>query len=85
VLLEPSGALDLAYLDASTNALHQSRSIDGGKTVSNGQVLWTTMQDAVTLTGAVGPQGANLSGLGAGNGGRADLPATFFSAVLSTE
>jgi hypothetical protein len=57
LLVEPSGALDLAYLDASTNALHQSRSIDGGKTFSNDQVLWTTMQDAVTLTGAVGPQG----------------------------
>ena len=57
LLVEPGGALDLAYLDVVTNALHESRSIDGGKTFSSDQVLWTTTQDAVDLEGVVGPQG----------------------------
>jgi hypothetical protein len=57
LLVEPGGALDLAYLDVLTSALHESRSTDGGKTFSTDQVLWTTTQDAVDLQGVIGPQG----------------------------
>jgi hypothetical protein len=59
LLVEPSGALDLAYLDADTNLLHESRSTDGGKTFANDQVLWspTVPEDSIDIKGVVGAQG----------------------------
>jgi len=59
LLLEPSGALDLAYLDSDTNLLHESRSTDGGKTFANDQVLWrpTAPEDSIDIKGVVGAQG----------------------------
>jgi hypothetical protein len=59
LLVEPSGALDLSYLDSDTNLLHQSRSTDGGKTFANDQVLWspTVPEDSIDIKGVVGAQG----------------------------
>jgi hypothetical protein len=59
LLVEPSGALDLAYLDSDTNLLHESRSTDGGKTFANDQVLWSPSapEDSIDIKGVVGPQG----------------------------
>ena len=59
LLVEPSGALDLAYLDAGTTELHESRSTDGGKTFVNDQVLWspTVPEDSIDIKGVVGAQG----------------------------
>jgi hypothetical protein len=66
LLVQASGVLDLAYTDSDDNgedpdnALHESRSTDGGNTFGNDQLLWTTplgSSDIVELRGVVGPQG----------------------------
>jgi hypothetical protein len=59
LLVESSGALDLAYLDVATNDLHESRSADGGKTFTGDQILWspTVPEDAIDIKGVLGTQG----------------------------
>jgi hypothetical protein len=66
LLVQPSGILDFAYTNSDDNgvdpdnAVHESRSTDGGNTFVNDQLLWTVpinSSDVLELKGAVGPQG----------------------------
>jgi hypothetical protein len=65
LLVQPSGVLDLAYTNSENgtdpdNAVHESRSTDGGKTFVDDQFLWGAPIDSSAvgeLRGAVGLQG----------------------------
>ena len=65
LLVQPSGILDLAYTNSENgtdpdNAVHESRSTDGGKTFVDDQFLWGApigSSAVAELRGAVGPQG----------------------------
>jgi hypothetical protein len=66
LLVQPSGVLDFAYTNSDDNgvdpdnAVHESRSTDGGNTFVNDQLLWTapiSYADVLKITGAIGPQG----------------------------
>jgi hypothetical protein len=65
LLVQSSGVLDLAYTNSENgtdpdNAVHESRSTDGGKTFVGDQFLWGAPIDTSAvreLRGAVGPEG----------------------------
>jgi hypothetical protein len=57
LVVEPNGAIDVAWLDFLNSNLHEVRSTDGGATFSKDLTIWTTPKDAVTLAAAAGPQG----------------------------
>jgi hypothetical protein len=66
LLVQPSGVVELAYTNSDDNgedpdnALHETRSADGGNTFTNDQTLWTApinSSDIQQWQGALGPQG----------------------------
>jgi hypothetical protein len=66
LLVQPSGVVDLAYTNSDDNgedpdnALHETRSTDGGNTFTNYQTLWTApinSSDVQQWQAALGPQG----------------------------
>ena len=66
LLVQPSGVVDLAYTNSDDNgedpdnALHETRSTDGGNTFTNDQTLWTApinSSDVQQWQAALGPQG----------------------------
>jgi hypothetical protein len=57
LLVEPSGAIDIAWLDYLNLSLHEVRSTDGGASFSKDLTIWTAVKDAGSLAVAGGPQG----------------------------
>jgi hypothetical protein len=59
LLVQPSGVLDFAYTNGDPtglnpdNTVHESRSIDGGSTFVNDQLLWTAGASGTSLTALI--------------------------------
>jgi hypothetical protein len=77
--VEPSGAIDIAYLGFGVASLSAIRSTDGGVTYSSPKSVYSTPDDTLPVTAATGSQGQLYLFFGHEGGGTCDV---LFSASL---